>query len=146
MVTVPNDLQQRLPLVRRGYDPYEVQRVVGDLTNEIAALQRANAELRRRLTEASSSESPPPVVADVVPHPDEVLHDARLLAQRMLEQAAFEAETLRTAARHEADHIMSEANQHRADVQQQHHRIGEQLRAAHLQISTLLDQLGRAVS
>ena len=50
MVIVPSDTQ-RMPLVRRGYDPYEVQQVVGELTSEIGALRRANAELRRRLDE-----------------------------------------------------------------------------------------------
>ena len=50
MVIVPSDTQ-RMPLVRRGNDPYEVQRLVGELTSEIGALRRANSELRRRLDE-----------------------------------------------------------------------------------------------
>ena len=145
MATVPSDLQQRLPLVRRGYDPYEVQRVVGDLTSEIAALQRANHELRQRLIAATPRELPPPTEPAAL-DPNEVLHDARLLAQRVLEQAAHEADAMRTAARHEADRIMSDANQHHAHVLHQHHGLADQLQAAHLQISTLLDQLGRAVS
>jgi ABC-type transporter Mla subunit MlaD len=83
MVIVPSDTQ-RMPLVRRGYDPYEVQRVVGELTSEIGALRRANAELRRRLEE------------------------------------------------------LTHAHEHAA-------ALGAQLHHANLQISSLLDQLGRIV-
>ena len=83
MLIVPSDTQ-RMPLVRRGYDPYEVQRVVGELTSEIGALRRANAELRRRLDEMT----------------------------------------------HAHDHATA---------------LGAQLHQANLQISSLLDQLGRIV-
>lgn len=42
----------RLELVRRGYDPYQVQRLVSTLSLELKALTAENDELRRRLNEA----------------------------------------------------------------------------------------------
>lgn len=144
MAAGASESEQRLPLVRRGYDPYEVQQLIGQLQSEIGALQRANAELRRRIDEFEHAGTPLPITKSL-PDPEVVVDDARRLAERMLEQAAFEAAELRRSARLEADQVMSDANRHRDEVRLHHRTIGEQLQAAHVQISALLDHLGRAM-
>lgn len=42
----------RLEIVRRGYDPYQVQRLVSTLATELKALSAENDALRSRLVDA----------------------------------------------------------------------------------------------
>ncbi len=42
----------KLELVRRGYDPYQVQRLVSTLATELKALVAENDDLRARLNDA----------------------------------------------------------------------------------------------
>ena len=54
------ELDQQLEIVRRGYDPHQVQRLVGSLAGELKALASENAGLREQLAAAEARPAEPP--------------------------------------------------------------------------------------
>ena len=52
------ELDQQLEIVRRGYDPHQVQRLVGSLAGELKALAVENAALREQLAALQGGASP----------------------------------------------------------------------------------------
>ena len=54
------ELDQQLEIVRRGYDPHQVQRLVGSLAGELKALAVENAALREQLAAAEARPAEPP--------------------------------------------------------------------------------------
>lgn len=133
MAMVRPDVERQLPLVRRGYDPYEVQRLMGALSNEISALVSLNGELRQRLAKA---ERPLHSVPDVPDSPD--LEQARRYAAELVAAAEREGNTIRQRARIDADRIVELAQQRAAEIEQQHELVAGQLKAAQEQIAQLV--------
>ena len=105
------ELDQQLEIVRRGYDPHQVQRLVGSLAGELKALAVENAALREQLAAAEARPAEPPshsltagddATAARSRETADVLDAARLNVARVMERATKEAAELLAAAEHEA--------------------------------------------
>ena len=138
MAVVQSDVERQLPIVRRGYDPYEVQRLVGALSNEMRALAATNIELKQRLSLA-----PPTLQRSFEPAPTPALDEARRYAAELIAAAEREGNTIRQRARMDGDRIIQLARQRADEIDQQHTVVAEQLKVmqAHIaQLVRLLEQ------
>lgn len=138
MALVQGDVERQLPIVRRGYDPYEVQRLMGALSNEMRALAATNVELKQRLARA---ERPLHAVPEPPDNPE--LDQARRYAAELLAAAEREGNSIRQRARVDADRIVELAQQRAVDIEHQHQSVAEQLRVAQEQIARLVTLLER---
>jgi cell division septum initiation protein DivIVA len=133
MAVVQGDVERQLPIVRRGYDPFEVQRLVGALSNEMRALTAANQELKLRLAGASLR-APLAATAALTPELDE----GRRYAAELIAAAEREGNSIRQRARIDADRILELAHQRADEIDRQQVATAEQLRVAHAQIAQLV--------
>jgi cell division septum initiation protein DivIVA len=133
MAAVQGDVERHLPIVRRGYDPYEVQRLVGALSNEMRALAATNTELKQRL---ASVERPLRVALE--PPDGPALEETRRYAAELLAAAEREGNSIRQRARIDGDRIIELAHRRAGDIEQQHEVVAQQLRAAQEQIAQLV--------
>jgi cell division septum initiation protein DivIVA len=133
MALVQGDVERQLPIVRRGYDPYEVQRLMGALSNEMRALAATNMELKQRLARAER-----PLHAVPQPPNSPELDQARRYAAELLAAAEREGNTIRQRARLDADRIVELAQQRATDIEHQHDLVAQQLKVAQEQIVQLV--------
>jgi len=133
MALVQGDVERQLPIVRRGYDPYEVQRLMGALSNEMRALAATNLELKQRLARAER-----PLHAVPTPADSPELDHTRRHAAELLAAAEREGNTIRQRARLDADRIVELAQQRATDIEHQHDLVAQQLKVAHEQIAQLV--------
>lgn len=123
-------MKTQLSVVRRGYNPAEVQELVGQLAGELKMASDENDALRARVHELEHQRSVPPppppqptasaaqADGDVFAHwtreTTSLLDAARASVEAVKVQAAADAEAIRASAQAEADQILAEAR-HRAD-------------------------------
>lgn len=123
-------MKTQLSVVRRGYNPAEVQELVGQLAGELKVAADENDALRARVTELEHESQrtvppPPPVTTEAPPSDNDVfahwtrettalLDAARAGVEAVKVQAAADAEAIRASAQAEADQILAEAR-HKAD-------------------------------
>jgi cell division septum initiation protein DivIVA len=129
------ELDARLDMVKKGFDPLQVKRLVATLSEELKSLDAENASLRRQLDEALATPPTAPVAAAppvaVSPTTDdiisswtretsEMLDGARQHVSRIMEKANTDAASIvaaatadaaavRQRAQQEADEILAEA-------------------------------------
>jgi cell division septum initiation protein DivIVA len=115
-------MKTELSVVRRGYDPAEVQQLVGELAGELKVLADESDALRARIAELEQQPAAEPAAAapdnDVFAHwsreTTALLDAARSSVEAVRFQAAADADAIRASAQAEADQILAEAR-HRAD-------------------------------
>jgi len=117
-------MKTELSVVRRGYDPAEVQQLVGELAGELKVLADESDALRARIAEleqqpvAATETAPAAPDNDVFAHwsreTTALLDAARSSVEAVRLQAAADADAIRASAQAEADQILAEAR-HRAD-------------------------------
>jgi cell division septum initiation protein DivIVA len=122
-------MKTELSVVRRGYDPAEVQQLVGQLADELKLVAAESDQLRARIAEleqhTGSSVGAQGAPAEAATHADDVfahwsretnslLDAARSSVDAVKSQATADAEAIRASAQAEADQILAEAR-HRAD-------------------------------
>jgi cell division septum initiation protein DivIVA len=132
MAVVQTDVERQLPLVRRGYDPYEVQRLVGVMSNEMSVLTRRNEELRARVVELQHLASPS--------HPSPGgpgVDDARRHAADLVAAAEREGNAIRHRARIDADRILELATERADEIRKQQAITADQLRVVQAQLAQL---------
>jgi cell division septum initiation protein DivIVA len=121
---VDNDIE----MVRRGFDPSQVQQLVGQLSAELKTMAAENDQLRARVAELESSARPAPTTSnDIFTHWSQETNDlmdaARASIRSVTERATVDAaaalaagETAATAIRQraqiDAEGILSEARRH----------------------------------
>ncbi|MDO9174584.1 MAG: hypothetical protein Q7V62_07235 [Actinomycetota bacterium] len=124
------DLDHNLELVRRGYDPHQVQRLVGALRDELKAVATENAELRAHLADPSApvpAATPESVTRLATPASDEaiavwasdtleMLAASRANLARVMEQADVDGAALVAAAEQEAATIRESAEAEAARI------------------------------
>jgi cell division septum initiation protein DivIVA len=104
-------------LVRRGYDPAEVQAFAAAVVDELEALRRQNAELARRALDAESQQQPARVVQPVV---DEAAVAAFLGEESLKLMAAVRqtAEDIKARAETAADSTIDQAQREASAILQ----------------------------
>jgi len=110
------DLDRNLELVRRGFDPTQVQRLVGSLSDTLKALTAENETLRERLAEVEERKAAPKASSpadDVISvwsrETTELLDAARHNVARVMERATADGEALVVRADAEAAAIREKA-------------------------------------
>ncbi len=144
-MTGDDDMDNDLELVRRGFDPAQVQHLVGQLSTELKTMAAENDRLRTRVTELERMPPPPPNAApsDVFAHwskeTNDLLDAARASIASVTEKATadsaaavaagetagiairqraqLDAEGIVSEARHQAAGIISEAEAAKAAVE-----------------------------
>ena len=97
-------LDARLDTVRKGYDPTQVRRLVGALSNELKSLDEENTALRRefetsRVTSTLvSSRATSDIVTSWTRETNEMLESARQQVGRIMDKANADAAAVVTAA------------------------------------------------
>lgn len=137
-----------LNVVRRGYDPAQVQRLVGDLATELKMLSAESEVLRARVQElersgptaagdAADTERANPdrgavVDNDVFAHwsreTNALLDAARSAVEAVRAEAAADAMAMRASARAEADQMLAAARREADEMiaaAQLHHRVAK---------------------
>ena len=133
--------EHQFRVVLRGYDPADVDRVLGDLDARLTAAERETSALRSRLAEASR-EGVPAEAAPVAPATFE--HLGARVAQ-ILGLAAEEAAELRDTARAELEALRKDAEQAAVAVRDEADRYADQRRRdADLESSRVLTDARRA--
>jgi len=135
-----------LTVVRRGYDPAQVQRLVGELAGELKLLSAESEALRARVVEleqtgATGAANPVGVAnpvgaagtaADVFQHwgneTTALLDAARAAVAAVRAQAEVDAMAMRASARAEADQLLAAARREADEMiaaAQLHHRVAK---------------------
>jgi cell division septum initiation protein DivIVA len=132
-----------LNVVRRGYDPAQVQRLVGDLASELKTLSDESEVLRARVqelersgpaagTETSGGNHTVAVGSDVFSHwsreTNALLDAARAAVEAVRAEAAADAMAMRASARAEADQLLAAARREADEMiaaAQLHHRVAK---------------------
>lgn len=130
-----------LAVVRRGYDPAQVQRLVGELAGELKVLSAESEALRARVQELEESgavaTAPGVGIAaasrtDVFEHwsneTNALLDAARAAVAAVRSQADADAMAIRASARAEADQVLAEARREADEMiaaAQLHHRVAK---------------------
>lgn len=130
-----------LAVVRRGYDPAQVQRLVGELAGELKVLSAESEALRARVQELEESGAATPVPGavetssprtDVFEHwsneTNALLDAARAAVAAVRSQADADAMAIRASARAEADQLLAEARREADEMiaaAQLHHRVAK---------------------
>jgi cell division septum initiation protein DivIVA len=135
-----NDVMTELTVVRRGYDPGQVQRLVGELAGELKALSAESDALRARVheleqpahTAATAVAAAHPAEPDVFAHwsreTNALLDAARSAVEAVRSQADADALAIRASARAEADQLLAEARREADEMiaaAQLHHRVAK---------------------
>lgn len=127
------DLDHNLELVRRGYDPHQVQRLVGALRDELRAVATENAELRAHLSDPSTpvpDATPESSTRAATPATDaaiavwasetlEMLAASRTNLAHVMEQAEVDSSALVADAEQEAAGIRDSAEAEAARILEQ---------------------------
>lgn len=110
------DLDKNLEMVRRGFDPTQVQRLVGSLSGTLKALTAENESLRERLAELEEREAAPKAsnpADDVISvwsrETTELLDAARQNVARVMERATADGQALVAKAETDAAAIREKA-------------------------------------
>jgi cell division septum initiation protein DivIVA len=124
-----NGLDEQLELVRRGYDPEQVHRVITTLSAELKALAADNEALRRQLDTMSAAPPTPKVdvFAEWSRETNELLEAARHNVDRVMEKAhadaasltaaaSADAASIRATAQSDADRVVQTARAEAADI------------------------------
>ena len=110
-------MKTKLSVVRRGYDPAEVQELVGQLATELKSQVDESDVLRARIAELEQQRSvpPPPSTTPVAtPRTDDVFAHWTRETAALLDAARAGVEAVKVSAQAEADQILAEAR-HQAD-------------------------------
>lgn len=134
-----------LTVVRRGYDPVQVQRLVGELAGELKVLSAESEALRARVVELEHSgsaggEVPVHTAATAAPtaptdvfqqwsnETNALLDAARAAVAAVRLQADADAMAIRASARAEADQLLAAARREADEMiaaAQLHHRVAK---------------------
>ena len=137
-----NDVDSELELVRKGFDPSQVQQLVGQLSAELKTMAAENDRLRGRMAELEAAPPPPPAPgagsADIFAHwskeTNDLLDAARASISSVTEKATTDAaaavaagetaaNAIRQRAQLDAEGVMADARQQAertlADAEQQ---------------------------
>lgn len=138
-----------LTVVRRGYDPAQVQRLVGELAGELKALSAESEALRARVQElehgghgtaesapggdaAAATDPASAATSDVFAHwsreTNALLDAARAAVEAVRSEAAADAVAIRASARAQADQLLAEARRQADEMiaaAQLHHRVAK---------------------
>ena len=126
-----------LTVVRRGYDPAQVQRLVGELAGELKALSAESDALRARVNELEqhgtpTAAAPTQAHTDVFEHwsreTNDLLDAARAAVEAVRSQAEADALAMRASARAEADQMLAAARREADEMiaaAQLHHRVAK---------------------
>ena len=119
-------------IVRKGFDPQEVDLFLDEICDHIDLLNRQIDALQQRVAQASQGPGyaraavPPPAAAvDYAAQTQNELAQARLKARGLIEEAQQDAAEIRA----EADKLMEEAEQVRAQAEEMLLQAGEQKQA-----------------
>ena len=125
-----NGLDGQLELVRRGYDPEQVHRVITTLSSELKALAADNEALRGQVDKLSAAPPSPKVdvFAEWSRETNELLEAARHNVERVMEKANADAAALTAAANADAASI-------RASAQSDAERVVQHARAEATEIN-----------
>ena len=111
-------MKTKLSVVRRGYDPAEVQELVGQLANELKSQVDESDVLRARIAELEHQRSvpppPPSTNPGATPRTDDVFAHWTRETTALLDAARAGVEAVKVSAQAEADQILAEAR-HQAD-------------------------------
>ena len=118
------DFENDLEIVRRGYDPQKVQRLVASLAEELKTLAAENASLREQFAQLEQREAEPKssqpddVISVWSRETTDLLEVARQNVARVMEKATAEAAALVAIAENDAETIraqaVADADAHRA--------------------------------
>lgn len=133
-----SDKMPTFSVTRRGYDPAEVDRVVGELTARTAEAQRRGEELEDRLRQLEAEREAPsgePVsfahlgerVGQILTLAEQEAHEVRDVARAEAEALQKESHTAAQAVRDDADRY---AEQRRSEAETEGARILEHARRA----------------
>jgi len=131
-----------LTVVRRGYDPVQVQRLVGELAGELKVLSAESEVLRARVVELEQSSGavgtvPVHTAAPAAPtdvfqqwsnETNALLDAARAAVAAVRLQADADAMAMRASARAEADQLLAAARREADEMiaaAQLHHRVAK---------------------
>jgi len=97
--TGSNDVDSELELVRKGFDPSQVQQLVGQLSAELKTVAAENDRLRGRMAELEAAPPPPPAPGaastDIFAHwskeTNDLLDAARASISSVTEKATTDA-------------------------------------------------------
>jgi DivIVA domain-containing protein len=133
-------------LVRRGYDPGQVDAYLPQLSARLEQAERAWAELQLQLTRLR--DQPPPAFQQLGAEAAMVLQEAGRSAELLVEQARRRAEAIAEQAQQQAQTVLEEANQAAERVRQQVQQERAALDSETAQVRQfrdgLLEELGRA--